>query len=177
MSIDTIDAPTAGGEVETSTNKKTKITITAASTNPVTFSMTSNYENGGGSQKGEKLEFDKNAGAFTLVFSLVDNSGKHLAFYPNASDAMWVAVGTTCPTAPGNGGGAITFDSVKDGKLTVDNANSIAQDLTFALCFTGDASGGCPPYVYDPVIGNKGVGSPIEEAEDDGGHDEDGNGD
>ena len=166
-------------KVTSTTNKKTKITVTAANTNPVTFSMTANYEDGGGSQDGSnKLKFNQNAGAFTLVLSLVDNSGKHLAFYPNASDAMWVAVGTTCPTAPGNGGGAITFVDVKDGKLTVDNANAIAQDLTFALRFTGDASGTCPPYVYDPVIGNGGVGNPIEEADkEDGDRAEDGAGD
>jgi len=178
MSIDTIDAPNAGEDVQTTANKKTKITVTAANTNPVTFSMTSNYENGGGSQKGDRLDFDKGAGAFTLVFSLVDNSGKNLAFYPTPSDAMWVAVGAVCPTGPGNGGGAITFNSVKDGKLTVDNANAIAQDLAFELRFSGNASGGCPPYVYDPVIGNKGDGNmEDEDREGDGRDDDDSGGD
>lgn len=145
---------------DTVTAKKTKVTITASplAVAPwVSFAMTSEFVDKGGKQDGDKLKFDANAGDFELSFKLVDQSGLQLAFYPDFADAIWVAVGDTCPTAAGNGNGAISAGSASSQKLVVSNANAVAQTLTFALRFTGAASaGGYPPYVYDPQIINGG---------------------
>ena len=145
---------------EGTTEKKTKVTVTASplAVAPwASFAMTSDYVDKGGKQEGDKLKFDANAGAFDLSFELADNTSLGLAFYPDFADAMWVAVGEACPTAPGDGNGAITPGSVSNKKLAVTNANSVAQTLTFALRFTGNAPGGgqmtCP---YDPKIVNGG---------------------
>ena len=154
--------------------KKTKVTVTASPLDAapwVSFTMDADYPNKGGKQDGDKLKFDAGAGEFDLSFELDDQTELNLAFYPDFTDAMWVAVGTTCPTAAGDGGGAIIPGTVSDTKLVVTNANSVAQTLTFALRFTGDASsGGYPPYVYDPEIVNGG-GRLLE---DDAGQDEQG---
>ena len=145
-------------QVTTATNKKTKITITATG-NPPSFAMNSQFENGGGHQNGSKLQFDQNAGAFTLTFELADQSGLGLSFYPDAADSLWVSSNAICPVQPGNGGGAITFGAVKSGKLTADNANLVKADLAFELRFTSSSPGSTPPYIYDPTIGNGGTGN------------------
>jgi len=140
--------------------KKTKVTVTASplSATPwVDFAMTADYEDKGGKQDGDKLEFDAKAGAFDLSFDLDDKSGLQLDFYPDVADAMWVAVGSTCPTGPGNGGGAIAPGSASNNKLVVTNANQVAETLSFELRFTGNApGGGQTTYVYDPKIVNGG---------------------
>ena len=140
--------------------KKTKVTVTASPLNVtpwVDFAMTADYENKGGKQKGDKLEFDANAGDFDLSFDLDDKSGLQLDFYPDVADAMWVAVGSTCPTGPGNGGGAIAPGSAATNTLVVTNANQVAETLSFELRFTGNApGGGQTTYVYDPKIVNGG---------------------
>lgn len=124
----------------------------------VYFSMTATYPNGGGKKVGENLKFDKRKSNFEMRFVLVDSTNLDLAFYRTFEEAMWVVVGPTCPTGPGNGGNAITEVSVADKELVVTNANGIGEMLTFALRFTGNASsGGFPPYVYDPRIINGGV--------------------
>ena len=145
---------------DTAGAKKTKVTVTARALPAapwVGFDMTSDYVDKGGKQEGDKLKFDAKAGAFDLSFDLDDNSGRQLAFYPTVADAMWVAVGSSCPTAAGNGGGAIAPVSASNQKLVVTNANSLAQTLTFALRFTGSAvGGGETTYTYDPKIINGG---------------------
>jgi hypothetical protein len=144
---------------DTVTAKKTKVTVTAsplAAAPWVSFAMAADYPNKGGKQDGDKLKFDGGAGDFDLSFELDDQTELNLAFYPSATDAIWVAVGTTCPTEAGNGGGAITPVSVSNKKLVVSNANAVAQTLTFALRFSGTQSSGYPPYVYDPEIVNGG---------------------
>ena len=159
--------------------KKTNVTVTATPLDAapwVSFTMDANYPNKGGKQDGDKLKFDAGAGAFDLSFDLDDQTALNLAFYPDFTAAMWVAVGPTCPTEPGNGIGAIVAKTVASKKLVVTNANSVAQTLTFALRFTGTAStGGYPPYVYDPQIINGG-GQVAEEVEnqDEGRRDEQG---
>jgi hypothetical protein len=157
---------------DTATDKKTKVTVTArplAEAPWVRFAMAADYPDKGGKQDGEKLKFDVGAGAFDLSFDLDDQSGLNLAFYPDVADAIWVAVGTTCPTAAGNGNGVITGVSASDKKLVVTNANAIKQTLTFALRFTGTAKGDYPPFVYDPEIVNGGG----KQAGDDDAQDED----
>ncbi len=141
-------------------NKKTKVTVTATPLDAapwVRFRMDANYPDNGGKQDGDKLKFDAKAGPFDLSFELDDATALNLAFYPSFGDAIWVAVGSACPVAAGNGGGAITPGTVAKSKLVVRNANTVAQTLTFALRFSGKASsGGYPPYVYDPQIVNGG---------------------
>ena len=153
--------------------KKTKVTVTATPLGAapwVSFAMNADYPNKGGKQDGDKLKFDAGAGPFELSFDLDDQTSLNLSFYPCFVDAMWVAVGTTCPTQAGDGNGAIIAGTVTNTKLVVTNTNSLGQTLTFALRFTGTASsGGYPPYVYDPQIINGGG----QVAEDDGGEDED----
>ena len=145
---------------ETAGAKKTRVTVTAsAASNPpgVAFGMSADYVDKGGKQDGDKLKFDAGAGPFDLSFDLDDSSGLQLAFYPTVADAIWVAVGDSCPTAAGNGNGAISPGSASNQKLVVTNANSSAQTLTFALRFTGNATGGGQTtYVYDPKIINGG---------------------
>ena len=145
---------------ETAGAKKTRVTVTASPLPAapwVGFAMTSNYVDKGGKQEGDKLKFDANAGPFDLSFDLDDSSGLQLAFYPTVADAIWVAVGDSCPTAAGNGNGAISAGSASNQKLVVTNANAAAQTLTFALRFTGNAPGGGEKtYVYDPKIINGG---------------------
>ena len=145
---------------ETAGAKKTRVTVTATPLGGapwVSFAMASDYVDKGGKQEGDKLKFDANAGPFDLSFDLDDSSGLQLAFYPDAADAMWVAVGSSCPSGPGNGNGAITPVSAGNQKLVVTNANQVAQTLTFALRFTGDAPGGGETtYAYDPKIINGG---------------------
>ena len=165
MSIDTIDAPNAGGEVETTATKKTKITITATG-NPPTFQMRSQFENGGGNQTGSKLNFNQAAGAFTLTFELVDHSGLGLEFYADPTQALWVSSNSTYPTQAGNGGGAITFTPIKNGKLIVDNANHVAADLAFIVRFNSLQANATPPYIYDPTIGNGGTGKTEDDDKD-----------
>ncbi len=144
---------------DTATAKKTKVTVTAtplAAAPWVSFAMNADYPDKGGKQEGEKLKFDANSGAFDLTFDLDDNTDLDLAFYPTAADAIWVAIGTTDPTGPGFANGAITPVSVTNTKLTVTNANAVAETLTFILRFSGAANGDYPPYVYDPEIVNGG---------------------
>ena len=159
---------------DTVTGKKTKVKVTATPLGAapwVTFAMRADYLNQGGQQDGDELVFDPGAGPFTLTFDLADDTDLDLAFYPQFSDAIWVAVGSDCPTEPGDANGAITPVSVADKKLVVTNQNAVGQNLTFMLRFTGNASaGGHPPYVYDPGIVNG--GGRVEE-EDDAGDDQD----
>ena len=143
--------------------KKATIVVAAErlDTHPwVGFTMTAHYPEGGGKQEGkEKLKFDQKEGPFELTFELEDNTkGLKLAFLPSFEEAMWVAVGTQCPPGgPGDGGGAITPVRIDSKRLVVNNANSVAETLTFALRFTGLASpGSFPPYVFDPQIINGG---------------------
>ena len=154
--------------------KKTKVTVTATPLDAVpwvSFTMDADYPNKGGKQDGDKLVFNAGAGAFDLSFDLDDQTALNLAFYPDFADAMWVAIGTTCPSAAGTGNGAITAGTVASTKLVVTNANSVGQTLTFALRFTGDAStGGYPPYVYDPEIVN---GGGRNDEDDEGGDNDD----
>ena len=151
--------------------KKTKVTVTATPLDAapwVSFTMDADYPNKGGKQDGNKLKFDAGAGEFDLSFDLDDQTALSLAFYPDFTDAIWVAVGTTCPTQAGDGNGAIIAGTVANTKLVVTNANAVAQTLTFALRFTGDASpGGYPPYVYDPEIVNGGGRNDEEDAGED----------
>jgi hypothetical protein len=57
----------------------------------------------------------------------------------------------------GNGNGAISPGTASGSKLVVGNANAVAQTLTFALRFTGNAPGGGETsYAYDPKIINGG---------------------
>ena len=153
--------------------KKTKVTVTATPLDAapwVSFAMAADYPNKGGKQDGDELKFDAGAGDFELSFELDDQTALNLAFYPDFTDARWVAGGSICPTQAGDGDGAITPGTIADAKLVVTNANAVGQTLTFALRFTGDAStGGYPPYVYDPEIVNGG-GRVVE---DDGNEDED----
>lgn len=150
----------ADRDCDVGTDKKTKVTVTASpiAVAPwVSFAMKADYPDKGGKQDGEKLKFDARAGAFEISFELDDKTGLQLAFYPAFADTMWVAVGPDCPAEAGNGGGAITPVSVSAKKLVVNNANMVAQTLTFALRFSGtQSSGGHPPYVYDPQIINGG---------------------
>lgn len=150
-------------DCDVTTAKVTKVTVTASPLEAapwVRFAMTADYIDKGGKQDGEKLKFYAHAGPFDLSFDLDDKTKLKLAFYPEFADAMWVAVGTTCPTERGDGGGAIIPVSVADQKLVVTNANFVEQTLTFALRFSGTASsGGYPPYVYDPQIINGGGAS------------------
>jgi hypothetical protein len=144
------------------TARKTRVTVTAStsSSSPqgVEFTMAADYVDKGGKQEGDKLKFDPGAGPFDLKFDLDDTTSLGLAFYPEFVDAMWVAVGSSCPAGPGDGGGAITPRSVTDRKLNVTNANSVAQTLAFALRFTGTApGGGKTTYAYDPKIINGGL--------------------
>jgi hypothetical protein len=145
---------------ETGTAKKTRVTVTATPLGAppwVDFAMASDYVDKGGKQEGDKLKFDAGAGDFELSFRLVDQTSLQLAFYPDFADAMWVAAGDNCPTAPGNANGAISPGTASPSKLVVSNANSIAQTLTFALRFTGNAPGGGETsYIYDPKIINGG---------------------
>ena len=140
--------------------KKTKVAVTASplSAAPwVSFAMRADYVDKGGKQDGDKLKFDANAGEFELEFKLDDQSGLQLAFYPDFADAIWVAVGDNCPTAAGNGNGAISPGTASQRKLVVSNANAVAQTLTFALRFAGNAPGGGETsYAYDPKIINGG---------------------
>ena len=142
------------------TAKKTKVTVTARPLGAppwVGFAMASDYVDKGGKQEGDKLKFDAGAGAFDLSFELADDTSLGLAFYPDFADAMWVTAGSSCPSGPGDGGGAIVPGPLSSKKLSVTNANSVAQTLTFALRFTGAAPGGGETsYIYDPKIINGG---------------------
>lgn len=166
------------GELErdTTTSKKAKVVVTATpltATPWVDFSMKADFPDKGGSQDGEKLKFDRGAGAFELSFDLVDKTTLGLAFYRTVAEAMWVVVGQICPTTAGNGGGAIIPETVTDKKLIVTNANGTAQTLTFALRFTGASSDSShPPYVYDPKIINDGGGPLVGTEGDEDAHDE-----
>lgn len=155
---------------DTVTGKKTKVKVTATPLDAapwVTFTMRADYLNQGGQQDGDELVFDPGAGPFNLTFDLADDTNLDLAFYPDFADAIWVAVGSDCPTRPGDGDGAITPVSVADKKLVVTNQNAVGQTLTFMLRFTGNASGtDYPPYVYDPGIVNG--GGRVEEEEEAG---------
>jgi hypothetical protein len=149
----------------TGSTKKTKVKVTASPLDAapwVDFTMSSDYPDGGGKQDGDKLNFDAGAGAFELTFELRDDTKLGLAFYPDASDAIWAVVGTNKPQQGGFANGAIAPVSVADKKLVVTNDNSIAQTLNFILRFTGTAmAGGFPPYVLDPLIVNGGGGSGV----------------
>ena len=133
----------------------------------VGFSMAAYYPEGGGKQEGkEKLKFDEKQGPFELTFELEDNSkGLKLAFLPSFEEAMWVAVGIQCPPGgPGDGGGAIAPVRVESKRLVVNNANSVAETLTFALRFTGlPAPDNSTLYVYDPQIINGGGSNVVNE--------------
>ena len=90
---------------DTVTGKKTKVKVTATPLGAapwVTFAMRADYLNQGGQQDGDELVFDPGAGPFTLTFDLADDTDLDLAFYPQFADAIWVAVGSDCPTGPGD---------------------------------------------------------------------------
>ena len=145
--------------------KKTKVKVTATSLDAapwVEFAMDADYPDAGGKQEGDKLKFDAGAGAFELTFDLHDETKLDLAFYPDASDAIWAVVGTDKPKQGGFANGAIAPVSVANKKLVVTNDNAIAQSLNFILRFTGKAmAGGSPPYVLDPIIQNGGGGNNV----------------
>lgn len=145
--------------------KKTKVKVTASPLNAapwVDFTMSADFTDGGGRQDGDKLKFDPGVGPFELTFELRDDTRLGLAFYADAADAIWAAVGTAKPQQSGFASGAIAPVSVADKKLVVTNDNSIAQTLNFILRFTGTAMvGGFPPYVLDPLIVNGGGGSGV----------------
>lgn len=148
------------------TAKKVKITVTATNApapDYVAFAMSSNYLDGGGNQNGNSLNFNANTGQFKLEFDLSDRTSSPalgLAFMSNPSDAMWVGApgASSCPTGPGDGGGAIDFPPNDNAnKLDVTNENLAQANLHFALRFNGNAIGSSqPPYVFDPIISNGG---------------------
>lgn len=135
---------------------KVKITARTGTVEPVDFSMDAHFPDQGGKQDKDALKFDKHAGPFELTFTLDDKTSLGLGFYPDVTQAMWVAAGSSCPAGPGNGGGVISPVSVVSDTLTVMNANEVEETLTFALHFTGESNGKCPPYSYDPQIKNGG---------------------
>lgn len=97
---------------------------------------------------------------YRMEFDLDDKSGRDLEFYDEPADAMYVNVGS-CPTAPGDGGGQINFESVSNGKkkLTIKDFNQDPpRNLHYMLRFDGTSSSSGPPYQYDPEIRNGGGG-------------------
>jgi len=97
---------------------------------------------------------------YRLVFDLDDKSGRHLKFYSDPEDAMYVQVGS-CPSGKGNGNNQIHFETVNSTKkkLTVKDVNRDPPcELHYMLRFDGDKVGKCPPYEYDPEIKNGGGG-------------------
>ena len=146
----------------TGSHKKTKVKVTASplgSAPWVEFTMRADFPDAGGQQVGDELKFDKGAGAFELTIALRDDTDLGLAFFADAGDSIWAAVGTGKPLQGGFANGTITPVSISDKKLVVTNDNSVAQTLNFILRFTGTAMpGGCPPYVLDPLIINGGGG-------------------
>jgi len=97
---------------------------------------------------------------YRLVFDLDDKSGRKLKFYETPAEAMYVQVGS-CPSAPGDGGGQIDFESVdsKKKKLTIMDFNRDPPcTLHYMLRFDGEPHGACPPYEHDPEISNGGGG-------------------
>lgn len=98
---------------------------------------------------------------YELIFDLDDKSGRNLKYYGTPDDAMYVQR-DVCPQAKGDGGGEIKFLSVDTNKkkLTVKDFNQQDCTLKYMLRFDGDPVGQCPPYEFDPIISNGGVGDP-----------------
>lgn len=98
---------------------------------------------------------------YELIFDLDDKSGRHLTFFGNPDDAMYVRR-DVCPASKGSGGGEIQFLSVDPNrkKMTVKDLNRQLCTLKYMLRFNGDPVGQCPPYKYDPIISNGGGGDP-----------------
>ena len=111
-----------------------------------------------GSSGKNVMNFPQGSGAHRIDFALTDNSGYGLTFYSDPEQAMWVAVGTACPTQAGDGGGEIQFLHVNKGVLSVINKNHNPGDLCYALRFSGQPQLLVPPYVYDPIMNNGGGG-------------------
>lgn len=115
------------------------------------------------------IELPKDSGEHDIQFTLDDRTGRNLRFYDNASDAIWVNVGSCPRSANGSDQGQIHGKGVDQGnrkKLKMKDRNSgPACDLHYALRFDGDpwsdpqSNTHCPPYEYDPVIKNGGTGT------------------
>ncbi len=143
--------------------KKVKVKVTAkrGTRELVDWTYDADFLDGGGSNNKNKMKFDKGSGPHRITFTLVDETGFGLKFYPDATETMWVAAGASCPTQAGDGGGEILFDrkEVKN-ELTVVNRNENAGELYYALRFDGLVQQVgkqlYPPYVYDPIMDNGG---------------------
>lgn len=146
-------------------DKKTKVKVTAdpgTAGRLVDWSYDARFDNGGGSNPSKNvMKFDKDSGSHQIIFTLDDNTGFDLKFYPQPHDAMWVAVGTNCPPpCAGDGGGEILFTCVSQDRdvLTVINRNEAEGDLCYALRFDGKRQLDAPPFVFDPIMTNGGGG-------------------
>jgi hypothetical protein len=109
-------------------------------------------ENGPVKGKGA-IEVPQGTPPSPIHFHLRDESGRKLKFFQDAEEALWASVGK-CPDAKG-GGGQIEYPDARSGgnTLKVDNVNSEACELHYALRFK-DRDGNV--VIYDPVIRNKG---------------------
>lgn len=144
--------------------KKINIDVraTRAQTGDVKFDCRWKIENDSiGDWKSGPILLPRGPEHYRLVFDLDDKSGRKLLFYSDPAEALYVQVGS-CPSAPGNGGGQIDFETVDTNKkkLTIKDYNRDPPcDLHYMLRFDGDAYGACPPYEHDPEIRNGGGGT------------------
>jgi hypothetical protein len=139
-------------------------------TQKVKFEETWEATWGKGSGKNEPIVFPDKMQA-NIHFSLKDETGLHLNFYPFAVPhqpptppedyPIYVGTGTACPPPPGIAGGQITILSSASNLLKVFNNNTTKCDLKYALRFSGDdniAGNESQPYIDDPDIKNGGGG-------------------
>ena len=122
-------------------------------------------EPGDPSKKG-RIDLPFGDTSYKLRFKLRDETGKELKFIDPCEQAMYVAVGTRCPSECGDGGQIDYRYPWTPHQLTVEDLNAGDEcTLAFTLRFDGergqqasDPGRQCPPYEYDPIIKNGGGG-------------------
>lgn len=107
----------------------------------------------------KKIDIPPGPDLYTIEFHLVDTDSKRkLAFDPIMP--ICAVDGTDCPIS----GGIKTEqlrqpDPVQSKKLTIEDYNFASGPLCFSLFFV-DEAGGQPVEPFDPIISNRGGGTP-----------------
>jgi hypothetical protein len=107
---------------------------------------------GHGKASGRDVEINKKGGA-EFRFILEDDSGFDLSFKDGGPNAIFVAVGETCPDRPGNGGGefVIAPKTSKDKAEMLDRTEK-AGSYCYTLNFdSNDGEKNCDPIILNKV--------------------------
>ena len=107
----------------------------------------------------KKIDIPTGPDLYTIEFHLVDtDSQRKLAF--DSAMPICAVDGTNCPTSGGISTKQLKQpDPVKAKKLTIQDYNFVAGSVCFSLFFV-DENGGQPVDPFDPIISNRGGGTP-----------------